>query len=486
MLYLLHSMLLEDVVIYLCALAVVLLLLFYFITRDKDLIYFAFAGISYFLGEICVDVISGPLNMPVDFIFYFFFYFFVLLFIRQRTSGLLKNPMDAGDAGWKTCILLSIDFFIVAIVSCLIYYYFDRVAVVPLYRIPPMNFPEVVDLFYPVLDFILLGYYVYISKVYIVSERKVYFPLCTGIIIWSVSDFLLFFEQAFKLKTHGFGDRLQILGLLIFIVVLVLMKGYKTDTYYTTININRDSSKYGEFNLLLNSLVVLYVAIYFICRQKYSDSFPLMDFVSESGIALLVLAVLRQNFINFEKQRRLNRISKDANTDPLTGLCTRKYAFTLMRSLFKSSLYFDLEMSALMLDIDYFKAFNDTYGHLSGDYALQDIARLINGSVENFSIVCRYGGEEFLIILPGADQAKGMQTAEKIRKSIESYRFIAGAGHSEVRVTVSIGGAGIGDGVRNEMDLLEKADDALYKAKKERNKCCWFSEDEPFPPKVEA
>jgi len=224
-------------------------------------------------------------------------------------------------------------------------------------------------------------------------------------------------------------------------------------------------------------MIFAYLAIYLYCLIEFSNSISLMITISELGVVLLGLSILRQNINNYVMKRTLINLSKDAKTDPLTGLNSRKFAFSLMRNVFISSLNLNICISALMLDIDHFKSFNDAWGHSCGDYVLITISTLIKRSLKTSNIVCRYGGEEILIVLPGIDQNKGISIAEKIRQDIEAFDFHYGKMESAVRVTVSIGGATTGNYTQNERDLIEQADAALYKAKEKRNNIFWFSPD---------
>lgn len=263
-----------------------------------------------------------------------------------------------------------------------------------------------------------------------------------------------------------------------FCTTFYLTNTNKTNVDYTTIDLYQENSKFRIFLTLINGLILAYLVVYFYCLIRYSNSSLLMKHIKDFGIILLVLAILRQNIVNYDIQRKLIILSKDAKTDPLTGLFSRKYAFSLIENVFSSSLHFNISISALMLDIDNFKILNDMWGHSCGDYVLMNISSLIKSSIETSSIVCRYGGEEILIILPEIDQSKGILIAEKIRQDIEAFDFHYGKMKSGVRVTVSIGGATAGNKIKNEFDLIEQADAALYKAKEKRNDVFWSLPDE--------
>jgi diguanylate cyclase (GGDEF)-like protein/PAS domain S-box-containing protein len=130
-------------------------------------------------------------------------------------------------------------------------------------------------------------------------------------------------------------------------------------------------------------------------------------------------------------------------------------------------------LSVLMVDIDHFKRINDTYGHLVGDRILEGIANALQQSVRGMDSVCRYGGEEFCIILPDADAAAALQVGERLRAAIERNEFILGDGQS-AKITVSIGGASLSEQASSSIKLTKAADSALYAAKENGRNCVQF------------
>lgn len=468
----------HDEVLYICLLALILLLWFYYKNKDKDLLYFISADSFYILGELCFDVISKPMDLPLDAVFFFFTYFSIFLYLKQRTKNMLKDPTLVGTVELKTWVNLTINFFIIAAFSVLIFYSFDRFPLTAQLALSAFNYKMAINLLYPVLDFLIMGYYIYINKVYISCDETLYLPLTAGAMIWTISDFLSAFEAMFRVNSYGIGDFMQIFGVIVLIIILFLMKRNRTDLDYSTIDLHQGSLKICKYSVLTNGPVLSYLIIYLYSLYRFSDSLVLMDPVKELGIILLVLTVIKQSIINYDIQHCMVNLSIDAKTDPLTGLYSRKYAFSLMETVFKSSLYFDIGISALMLDIDHFKKFNDTWGHPCGDHVLISISNIIKKSIETTNIVCRYGGEEILIFLPGIDQKKGILIAEKIRRNIESCDFHSGKMKSAASVTVSIGGCTSGRLMQNEHDLIEQADAALYKAKEKRNSIFWLSSEQ--------
>jgi diguanylate cyclase (GGDEF)-like protein len=145
----------------------------------------------------------------------------------------------------------------------------------------------------------------------------------------------------------------------------------------------------------------------------------------------------------------------------LTGLSNRRAFFEMGTALIHQAHRQEFVISAIMIDIDYFKKINDTYGHAGGDAILQHLASLLIGSLRSSDICCRLGGEEFAVLLPGSDLENAMRIAEKIRQLLEtSPTFFAG---KKMEMTVSLG---VACGPKDMEGILRAADMALYRAKK--------------------
>ncbi len=153
-----------------------------------------------------------------------------------------------------------------------------------------------------------------------------------------------------------------------------------------------------------------------------------------------------------------------AAVDELTGAYNRRFGLLRLREEFSRALRTGTPLSILMLDLDHFKRVNDTYGHAAGDLVLKMVAQVIRKSVREEDIVCRYGGEEFLVILPGAEKEGAVLVAERLRTAVEEQVIMYGG--QAIRITVSIGVAGYPHrGISSHRDLLELADEALYRSK---------------------
>ena len=155
-----------------------------------------------------------------------------------------------------------------------------------------------------------------------------------------------------------------------------------------------------------------------------------------------------------------------AVTDALTGLHNRRYMETHLSQLAEHSADRGKPLSILSLDVDFFKAINDTYGHDIGDKVLQEIAKRLRDSVRGVDMACRVGGEEFIVILPTTDRAIAHTVAERIRKSISNTPLDLGLASGPLKISVSVGISTLEDPQDKMEDLLRRADQALYSAKR--------------------
>jgi two-component system cell cycle response regulator len=153
-----------------------------------------------------------------------------------------------------------------------------------------------------------------------------------------------------------------------------------------------------------------------------------------------------------------------ALTDSLTGLYNRRYFEAHLQKLLQKSEENKKSLGILMMDIDHFKSFNDTYGHGVGDEVLKIFAQRVKDSLRSFDLVARLGGEEFVVILPDVSEDMAHVIAERLRRTIGDDPFIVNVPDGKVTVTTSIGGTLI-DGVIPTEAVLERADKALYEAK---------------------
>jgi len=156
-----------------------------------------------------------------------------------------------------------------------------------------------------------------------------------------------------------------------------------------------------------------------------------------------------------------------AITDALTGLFNRRYMETHLAALVEQAATRNKPISLLILDIDYFKSINDGHGHDAGDDVLREFALRIRKSIRNIDLACRYGGEEFVIVMPETDIGVATMVAERLRRRIASEPFAIQNGARNLDVTISIGIAALAADGDNAAAMLKRADQALYRAKRD-------------------
>jgi two-component system, cell cycle response regulator len=152
-----------------------------------------------------------------------------------------------------------------------------------------------------------------------------------------------------------------------------------------------------------------------------------------------------------------------ATHDALTGSWNRGEILEMLRRELERGARSKTTTGILMLDIDHFKAINDTYGHLTGDAVLREVTQRISRAVRSYDSVGRYGGEEFVIVLPGCSREQVDQGAERVRAAVDNGPVPVN--ESQIAVTVSIGAAVTTHGAISEKEILAAADVALYRAK---------------------
>jgi two-component system cell cycle response regulator len=156
-----------------------------------------------------------------------------------------------------------------------------------------------------------------------------------------------------------------------------------------------------------------------------------------------------------------------AVTDPLTGLYNRRYMESHIATLVEQATARGKPLTVLVLDIDYFKSVNDTYGHDAGDDVLREFSLRLKKSIRGIDLACRYGGEEFVVVMPDTDMAVASAVAERLRRGIATEPFPLSRSARAVDVTISIGIASLLAPNDTAAEILKRADLALYRAKRD-------------------
>lgn len=187
----------------------------------------------------------------------------------------------------------------------------------------------------------------------------------------------------------------------------------------------------------------------------------------------LINAAASQIGIALENARLFEETKTLAITDGMTSLFNYRYFRERLNEEFERARRYKRGLSFVMIDIDFFKKYNDLNGHPKGDKLLKDFSQILKKIFRSTDIVARYGGEEFVIILPETGKETAVEIAERLRKEVEATDFEGGVTQPGGRVTISLGVTSYSEGLPSADDLVKNADDLLYRAKEEgRNRVC--------------
>ncbi len=217
-----------------------------------------------------------------------------------------------------------------------------------------------------------------------------------------------------------------------------------------------DNSSIGIFPLVNEDKILGAVA-------AYSN----IDKLNKQDIDYLV-QLTKQSGLTIQRANVYAEVLKYATMDALTGLNNRRQMEIRLNQEVSNAKRNNQKLCCMMLDVDYFKKVNDTYGHSAGDFVLKNISEIIKNEIREYDIACRYGGEEFLIILPQTSSKEAILVAQRLRKIIESSKTdikkSGVKGVSFLNVTVSIGVCSYENSMSAE-SFVQKTDKALYEAK---------------------
>ncbi|MGH4124161.1 MAG: diguanylate cyclase [Clostridium sp.] len=264
----------------------------------------------------------------------------------------------------------------------------------------------------------------------------------------------------FRISYFGVSDPAIIASICILIVAIACallsklnLKGFKKWIYMNFVSLLIITS---SFLLIIKDLVIL--------------RHTLLHFWLASFI-IGILAYYISNYMN-TSIKLLNRLKQESTIDFLTGLNNVRQFDNALNKSFVNVKDKNERLSILIIDIDFFKKVNDTYGHLAGDSVLQQLGVILSTFCRSFDIVSRIGGEEFSVILPDCPSNQSMEVAERLRLSVETHEFVI-SDEIKLNISISIGAATYPDNVSDLEDLIKEADNALYAAKHSgRNKVC--------------
>jgi diguanylate cyclase (GGDEF)-like protein len=180
---------------------------------------------------------------------------------------------------------------------------------------------------------------------------------------------------------------------------------------------------------------------------------------------LLVLTTIADyTAIAIENAKFFQKIQELTVTDDLTKLYNSRYLYRFLDYEVERAKRYDNHVAMIFIDLDRFKNVNDTYGHLNGSKLLAEAAKIISSGLRKVDMACRYGGDEFLIVMPQVSKKQAYQAAEKLRASISKHRFLKEEGLN-LHITASFGVASMPDDAKDATELIQLADQAMYRVK---------------------
>ncbi|MCG8619825.1 MAG: GGDEF domain-containing protein, partial [Desulfobacterales bacterium] len=294
-------------------------------------------------------------------------------------------------------------------------------------------------------------------------NTKTYAPVCDKILLVIIFMSFVVAGTAFSGQTYLAHKINAFLGMTcppmaIFSALRVWRKGFAPAKYF-----------FGAWLILVTGIILYSMGGTLIPRTPVT----IYTFAFGAGIEAILLSLALADRIRLlqkekdELRRSERRFRKEAITDEMTGLFNRRYLLETLGREIRRAQTDQNPLSLLILDVDNFKQFNDTFGHPEGDKVLKALAEVLFQQVREKDSPCRYGGEEFVVVLPHTGRSAALGVAERIRESFAAHVFqpdADGTGSQNITVTVSIGLAELRVG-ENGQEFIRRADKALYSAK---------------------
>ncbi|NKF07398.1 diguanylate cyclase [Clostridium gasigenes] len=254
--------------------------------------------------------------------------------------------------------------------------------------------------------------------------------------------------------------------ILIFTIAIMISGAHLSESKYIFIFIITTSTiqsgmKKGVTIACISSLIILLIDLIYapnlVVNQYFQNDLIL------SGVFLLTAWPL--GFYVKVEGEHIKKLQGLANEDGLTGVYNHRYFQDALKTKIEMSNRLSQPISMIFIDIDYFKHYNDLYGHQKGDEVLKSIGKILRENIRKEDIVARYGGEEFAVLLPNIKENEAIIIADNIRGIIESTKFYGEENQPKGKLTVSMGVSVYPDKCKTEIELIKSADDALYRAK---------------------
>lgn len=311
----------------------------------------------------------------------------------------------------------------------------------------------------PLLQYLYIGYNV--DDIY--SSYSIYTISITFVIFGTVMFFLMFIFN--KNEQSKFLQRLEIIIFIAVYILSICVSGANesNNKFIFLFIIIAYTIEYG----MKTGLVISAVATVVIgAMDLMLGDNEVVNMQFENDLALFAMFFLVAWTIGYYaklEKTHIEDLTHFANIDGLTGTYNHRYFHETIEHLYKESHEKKTPLSLLMIDIDYFKKYNDNFGHSQGDELLKQIAQILRENIRVEDILCRYGGDEFCVILPNTHKQEAIILADRLRKSVNDYYSEEDLNNGET--TLSIGVSTYDKQVEKHEDLIENADMALYRAK---------------------
>lgn len=280
-------------------------------------------------------------------------------------------------------------------------------------------------------------------------------------ILWSLASLNKYKKHINKIQLIE-----TILFMIIFIMAILLSGGNSSNNKFLFLFIIITSTIQGGMHKgvlisVVSSAIILAIDLIFSGNADVNIYFQ-NDLIL-AGVFVLTAWTL--GFYVKTENDHIKELQTLVNEDGLTGVYNHRYFYDKLREKMHISEVENEKLSLIFMDIDYFKHYNDLYGHQKGDEALKKIGKLLKNIARENDLVARYGGEEFAIILPNTSEEEATKIAERIRNKVEKTYFEGQENQPNANFTVSVGIAVFPDKAKSELELVKCADDALYRAK---------------------
>lgn len=281
---------------------------------------------------------------------------------------------------------------------------------------------------------------------------------------------LLMFFLMFIFKRNENNKSLQIVEMFIFIIVFIIAiyvsgANESYNKFIFLFIIISYTIEYGmRAGLAISSIstaVIVIMDVFFGSKASVNRYF-------EDDLALIVMFFLVTWTLGFYvklEKSHIKDLTEFANIDGLTGAYNHRYFHETIGNIYDKSMKNHNPLSMLMIDIDYFKKYNDMYGHSKGDELLKEISAILHKNIRCNDILCRYGGDEFCVILPDTDKKQACILANSLRESVSNYNCFGQAYLKNGKMTISIGVSTLNRETESCNIFIENADTALYRAK---------------------